>query len=210
MPDPGDHCVIGGSATPVNLPFDTSREVFAGVDEVGRGCLAGPVVAAAVILDRRRVIAGVRDSKTMSPAKRLSVSEEIKSKAKAWAIARAEVDEIDKLNILQASLLAMKRAIEKLPLAPAWIVVDGQFCPDVSMRKVALIRGDSLIREISAASIIAKVYRDREMITLAQAYPGYGFSSNKGYATKRHIDSLKKHGVTDIHRRSFSPVNKLL
>jgi len=195
---------------PVNLPFDPSREVFAGVDEVGRGCLAGPVVATAVILDRHRVVDGVEDSKIMSPAKRLSVSEEIKSKAKAWAIGRAEVREIDKLNILQASLLAMKRSIEQLPLVPAWVVVDGPYCPDVSMQKVAVIRGDSLIREISAASIVSKVYRDQEMIKLAELYPGYGFSDNKGYSTRRHIDSLKKYGVTDIHRRSFSPVKKLL
>ncbi len=194
----------------VNLPFDISREIFAGVDEVGRGPLAGPVVAAAVILDRENPVDGLKDSKKMSHNKRLTVAEEIKKKSRAWSIGRAEVDEIDKLNILQASLLAMKRAVETLALSPEWIVVDGQFCPDVSMRSVAVVKGDDLINEISAASIIAKVYRDLEMIKLDSVYPEYGFSSHKGYPTRSHIESLKKHGVTDVHRRSFSPVNKLI
>ncbi len=192
-----------------NLPFDISREVFAGVDEVGRGCLAGPVVAAAVILNRPNTICGLKDSKKMTAEKRTLVAEEIKEKARAWAIGRAEAQDIDVLNILQASLLAMKRAVENLPIIPSCIAVDGQFCPNVSMQKVAIVKGDNLIKEISAASIVAKVYRDQEMIRLAQRYPDYGFSNNKGYPTRQHLDSLKKYGVTDIHRRSFSPVNDL-
>jgi len=194
----------------IRLPFDISRVLFAGVDEVGRGPLAGPVVAAAVILDNCKPVEGLKDSKKMSHNKRLTVAEEIKQKSRAWAIGRAEVEEIDSLNILQASLLAMKRAVNALTLTPEWIVVDGQFCPDVSMRSVAVVRGDSLIDEISAASIIAKVSRDLEMIELDCIYPEYGFSSHKGYPTPSHIESLRKYGVTEIHRRSFSPVKRFI
>jgi ribonuclease HII len=184
--------------------------LLAGVDEVGRGPLAGPVVAAAVMLDSRKVITGLKDSKKLSHKKRQSMSDEIKAKAFAWALGRAEVEEIDELNILHASLLAMKRAIEALQEIPEMVAVDGQYTPDVSYKKIAIIKGDSLIPAISAASIIAKVSRDNEMINFEQVYPGYGFSSHKGYPTKQHIAALKQLGITKIHRRSFGPVAKYI
>lgn len=185
-------------------------ELLAGVDEVGRGPLAGPVVAAAVILDPLQPIIGLQDSKKISHKKRQSLAEEIKSKAFAWAFGRAEVAEIDELNILRASLLAMKRAVEALNKEPEMVVVDGQYTPDVEYKKLAIIKGDSLIPAISAASIIAKVQRDSEMISFDEIYPGYGFSSHKGYPTKQHIKALEKLGITKIHRRSFGPVSKYI
>lgn len=185
-------------------------ELLAGVDEVGRGPLAGPVVAAAVILDSNKSIVGLNDSKKLTNKKRALLSEEIKNKAKAWSLGRAEVEEIDEINILRASLLAMKRAIEGLEIKPEMVVVDGQYTPDVKYKSEAIIKGDGLIAEISAASIIAKVARDNEMIDFEQTYPGYGFSSHKGYPTKQHLESLEKLGISKIHRRSFSPVAKYL
>lgn len=185
-------------------------ELLAGVDEVGRGPLAGPVVAAAVILDPRQPIMGLQDSKKISHKKRQSLADEIKSKAFAWAFGRAEVAEIDELNILHASLLAMKRAVEALGKEPEMVVVDGQYTPDIDYKKLAIIKGDSLIPAISAASIIAKVQRDSEMIDFDKIYPGYGFSSHKGYPTKQHIKALEKLGITKIHRRSFRPVSKYI
>ena len=185
-------------------------DLVAGVDEVGRGPLAGPVVAAAVILDPSKPIDELRDSKKMSVKKRLLVSENIKLNSLAWAFGRAEADEIDKINILQASLLAMKRAVEKLKIRPEIVLVDGKYTPDINIKKKAIIKGDSLIPAISAASIIAKVERDNEMIKLEKIYPGYGFSSHKGYPTKQHIESLEKLGITDIHRLTFSPVSKYI
>ena len=185
-------------------------DLIAGVDEVGRGPLAGPVVAAAVILDPKKPIDGLCDSKKMSANRRLEMSDKIKSNSLAWSLGRAEAKEIDEINILQASLLAMKRAIEVLNIEPDIVLVDGNYTPSINFKKKAIVKGDSFISEISAASIIAKVERDNEMIALAKIYPGYGFSSHKGYPTKQHIESLKKLGITDIHRITFSPVSKFL
>ena len=185
-------------------------DLIAGVDEVGRGPLAGPVVAAAVILDPKKPIDGLCDSKKMSANRRLEMSDKIKSNSLAWSLGRAEVKEIDEINILQASLLAMKRAIELLNIEPDIVLVDGNYTPSINFKKKAIVKGDSFISEISAASIIAKVERDNEMIALDKIYPGYGFSSHKGYPTKQHIESLKKLGITDIHRVTFSPVSKYL
>ena len=185
-------------------------DLVAGVDEVGRGPLAGPVVAAAVILDPKKPIDGLCDSKKMSANRRLEMSDKIKSNSLAWSLGRAEAKEIDEINILQASLLAMKRAIEILNIEPDIVLVDGNYTPSINFKKKAIVKGDSFISEISAASIIAKVERDNEMIALDKIYPGYGFSSHKGYPTKQHIESLKKLGITDIHRVTFSPVSKYL
>ena len=185
-------------------------DLVAGVDEVGRGPLAGPVLAAAVILDPNNPIDNLCDSKKLTAKQRLFLSKNIKLYSLAWSIGRAEVGEIDKLNILQASLLAMKRAIDVLEVKPDIVLVDGQYTPDVDFKKIAIIKGDDFISEISAASIIAKVERDNEMIALDKIYPGYGFSSNKGYPTKQHLESLEKLGITDIHRCSFSPVSKYI
>ncbi len=189
--------------------IDDSK-LIAGVDEVGRGPLAGPVVAAAVILDKNKQINGLVDSKKLSHNKRVMLAEEIKIKAIDWSLGMAEVDEIDQINIFHASLLAMKRAIETLTVKPEQVLVDGKFIPDVIYKSTAIVKGDSLVPAISAASIIAKVARDMEMMELEDAYPGYGFSSHKGYPTKQHIASLEKLGVTDIHRRSFAPVARLV
>ena len=185
-------------------------DLVAGVDEVGRGPLAGPVVAAAVILDPKKPIDGLCDSKKMSANRRLEMSDKIKSNSLAWSLGRAEAKEIDEINILQASLLAMKRAIEVLNIEPDIVLIDGNYTPSINFKKKAIVKGDSFISEISAASIIAKVERDNEMIALDKIYPGYGFSSHKGYPTKQHIESLKKLGITDIHRVTFSPVSKYL
>ena len=184
--------------------------LIAGVDEVGRGPLAGPVVAAAVILDNTKPINGLKDSKKLTHKKRIELSNEIKLKAIDWSIGRAEVDEIDHLNILQASLLAMKRAIESLSIKPEQVFIDGKFTPDTQYKSQAIIKGDSLVPAISAASIVAKVARDLEMIEFEETYPGYGFSSHKGYPTKQHIESLEKLGITKIHRRSFAPVARFI
>ncbi|MBL1142356.1 MAG: ribonuclease HII [Proteobacteria bacterium] len=194
----------------LDLSFLNNVELLAGVDEVGRGPLAGPVVAAAVILDPEKIIPGLNDSKKITQKKRERMSDDIKSNVLAWSLGRAEVEEIDEINILKASLLAMKRAIEALSIAPKLVAVDGQYTPDVAFEKIAIIKGDSLVPAISAASIIAKVARDNEMIGFEEKYPGYGFSSHKGYPTKQHIASLEKLGITEIHRRSFAPVAKYL
>jgi len=185
-------------------------EIMAGVDEVGRGPLAGPVIAAAVILNPENPIQGLMDSKKISEKKRNILAKEIREKALAWAIGRAEHDEIDSINILQASLLAMKRAVESLSIKPELVLVDGLHCPDISQNVKAIIKGDSKIPAISAASIIAKVARDSEMVALDSQYPGYGFSRHKGYPTKMHVDALKELGVSSIHRKSFAPVKQLL
>lgn len=176
--------------------------MIAGVDEVGRGPLAGPVIAAAVILDVP--IAGIKDSKCLSPKQREHLSEEIKTHALAYAIGRAEVNEIDTLNIHHASLLAMQRAIEALPKQPHEVWVDGLYVPKVTMLCHALVKGDSLMYQISAASILAKVYRDAEMLEMDTIYPGYGFAAHKGYATAKHISALKSLGRCPIHRLSFT------
>ena len=184
--------------------------MMAGVDEVGRGPLAGPVIAAAVILDPENPIQGLMDSKKISEKKRILLAKEIREKALSWAIGRAENDEIDSINILQASLLAMKRAIESLSIMPELVLVDGIYRPVVDCKVEPIVKGDSKVAAISAASIIAKVARDNEMVALDDPYPGYGFSQHKGYPTKMHINALKELGVSSIHRKSFSPVKRLL
>lgn len=184
--------------------------LLAGLDEVGRGPLAGPVVAAAVILDPARPIAGLADSKALTEKRRAALSIEIREKALAWALGRAEVEEIDVLNILQASLLAMQRAVAALSIAPEYAVVDGNRLPKLPCPALAIIKGDQTVPAISAASIIAKVARDSEMILLDTHYPGYGLALHKGYPTKAHVLALDMLGVSAIHRRSFEPVRKLL
>jgi ribonuclease HII len=180
--------------------------LIAGVDEVGRGPLAGPVVAAAVILDPAKPIEGLADSKKLSAKRREYLYEVIKEKALAYSITEASVVEIDELNILQASLLAMKRAVLSLPILPDHVLVDGTFCPDIPMSCEAIIKGDSKIPAISAASIIAKVTRDHLMEKMAELYPGYGFEKHSGYPTVRHIKALQVIGVSNIHRKTFAPV----
>lgn len=182
----------------------------AGVDEVGRGPLAGAVVAAAVILDPNAPIQGLADSKKLSESKREALAEEIKDKALNWCVARAEVAEIDRLNILHASLLAMRRAVLGLTLTPDHVQVDGNRCPELPCSVEAIIKGDALVPAISAASILAKVVRDREMVELDKRYPGYGLAAHKGYPTAAHLAALQKYGPTEIHRRSFGPVKNLL
>ena len=184
--------------------------LLAGVDEVGRGPLAGPVVAAAVILDKEQPIAGLQDSKKISARKREIISIEIKKQARAWALGRAEVEEIDKINILQASLLAMQRAVKALSVVPDCVAVDGLHVPALDCETQAIVKGDSLVAEISAASILAKVERDAEMLEIDSLYPEYGFASHKGYPTKQHIESLKTYGLTPLHRRTFGPVARVL
>lgn len=185
-------------------------KLIAGVDEVGRGPLAGPVLAGAVILHPDRPIAGLADSKALSAKKREELFALIQERCLAWAIGRAEVHEIDQLNILQATLLAMQRAINALPTKPDHVQVDGNICPQITYSVEAIIGGDGLIPAISAASIIAKVSRDREMIEYAKIYPEYGFAEHKGYGTKQHLLALKQFGVTAIHRRSFAPIKNSL
>ena len=180
--------------------------LLAGVDEVGRGPLAGDVVAAAVILDPRNPIMGLDDSKKLTEKKRELLFDEIQAKAKSWCIARASVAEIDSLNILQASLLAMTRAVQGLAIEPEHVLVDGNKLPKWKYTAEAVVKGDSRVAAISAASILAKVTRDREMVSLDKVYPGYGFADHKGYPTKVHMDALERLGVTPIHRRSYAPV----
>lgn len=188
-----------------------SECLVCGVDEVGRGPLAGAVVAAAVILDPARPIDGLADSKKLSEKRREQLYVTIRENALAWALGRAEVEEIDRINILQASLLAMRRAVEGLPLAPRHALIDGNKVPDaLPCSARAIIGGDDSEPAIAAASILAKVTRDREMVELDAKYPGYGLAQHKGYPTKAHIEALGALGVTVIHRRSFAPVRRLL
>jgi ribonuclease HII len=182
----------------------------AGVDEVGRGPLAGPVVAAAVILDPERPIAGLQDSKQLSEKRREMLAVQIRERALAWSLGRAEVEEIDRINILQASLLAMQRAVAGLGLLPELVLVDGNRCPPVDCPVQAVVKGDSLVPAISAASIIAKVSRDQEMVALDGLYPGYGLAGHKGYPSKLHLEALQRLGVSPIHRRSYAPVRRVL
>ncbi|MBR9911002.1 MAG: ribonuclease HII [Gammaproteobacteria bacterium] len=187
-----------------------SGELGAGVDEVGRGPLAGDVVAAAVILDPDKPIAGLADSKKLSEKKREFLFEEIRTKAKSFCVARASVVEIDRLNILQASLLAMTRAVQGLEVEPQHVWVDGNKIPRWDYPAEAVVKGDSRVAAISAASILAKVTRDREMVAFDQQYPGYGFAGHKGYPTSVHLQALEQLGVSPIHRRSFGPVQAKL
>ncbi|MEE8265222.1 MAG: ribonuclease HII [Acidiferrobacterales bacterium] len=184
--------------------------LVAGVDEAGRGPLAGPVVAAAVILDAKRPIAGLADSKVLAPARRQVLAQAIKQRALCWAVGRAEVADIDRLNILQASLLAMRRAVETLDIVPDLVLIDGNRAPSLACRVKTVIKGDATVPSVQAASILAKVARDAEMFTLDKAFPGYGFSRHKGYPTATHLLALAIFGVSPVHRRSFGPVRRLL
>ena len=182
----------------------------AGVDEAGRGPLAGPVIAAAVILNPLKPIAGLADSKKMTHKQREVAFAAIRANALAWTVARATVAEIDELNILHASMLAMRRAVLKLPVVPQLVLVDGNRCPDLPYETRAIIKGDAKEQAISAASIVAKVLRDRLMCFLDKRYPQYGLAKHKGYPTAAHMDAIRQHGVNRIYRRSFSPVAELL
>lgn len=184
--------------------------LIAGVDEVGRGPLAGPVVTAAVILDPNHPIDGLADSKKLSEKRREALFPIIQQRALAWAIGRAEVEEIDQLNILHATLLAMRRAVLALPITPDKVLIDGNRCPDIPFPSEAIVGGDARVQAIAAASILAKVTRDREMVALDARYPGYGLAGHKGYPTRVHIAALNELGVTEIHRRSFAPVAKAM
>lgn len=189
----------------------SSESLICGVDEVGRGPLAGPVVAAAVILDPVRPIDGLDDSKKLTEKRREQLFEQIRARALAWSLGRAEVAEIDELNILWASMLAMRRAVEALSPCPQHALIDGNRIPEgLPCTAEAIVGGDGSEPAIAAASIVAKVSRDREMVELDARFPGYGLAGHKGYPTKRHIEGLQRLGVTEIHRRSFGPVRRLL
>ncbi|MDG6459074.1 ribonuclease HII [Glaesserella parasuis] len=191
--------------------FEYPKAKFiAGVDEVGRGPLVGAVVTAAVILDPNQPIEGLADSKKLSEKRRLALAEEIKAKALCWSLGRAEPDEIDQLNILHATMLAMQRAVAGLRIQPDFVLVDGNRIPTLPMPAQAVVKGDSFVAEISAASILAKVARDQEMDELDKQYPEYGFAQHKGYPTKLHFEKLESLGVTPYHRKSFAPVAQRL
>lgn len=187
-----------------------AEDLVAGVDEVGRGPLAGPVVAAAVILDPRAPIAGLCDSKQLKHGQRWRIARDVRERALAWSLGRADVGEIDVLNILQATMLAMRRAVLTLETSPWRVLVDGNRCPELSMGTQAIVGGDARIDAISAASILAKVARDEEMGELDRRYPKYGFARHKGYATAEHLRCLRRFGATPVHRRSFRPVEEVL
>jgi len=187
----------------------TGTWLVCGVDEAGRGPLAGPVFAAAVVLDERHPIMGLADSKKLSEKKREKLAAEIRLHALDWAIGRAEVAEIDRINILQASLLAMKRAVEGLTVLPHKALVDGLHCPALLMPAEAIVKGDASVAQISAASILAKTARDAEMLELHLVYPQYGFDRHKGYGTAEHLAALQRHGACPVHRLSFAPVKVL-
>jgi len=184
----------------------TDTHFVVGVDEVGRGPLAGPVVTAAVILDPNNPIEGLNDSKKLSEKRREELEPLIKKHALAWSLGRAEAEEIDEINILQATLLAMKRAVEGLDIEPTHALVDGNKAPNLACPVTTIIKGDQSEPAIAAASILAKVARDREMVVMDELYPGYGLAKHKGYPTKQHQEALLELGVTPIHRRSFKPV----
>jgi ribonuclease HII len=193
----------------ITLSFDV-RGLVAGVDEAGRGPLAGPVVAAAVILDDLNPIVGLADSKALTEKRRERLFDEIRAKALCCCIAEASVEEIDRLNILQATLLAMRRAVEGLRLPPAKVLVDGNRLPVLKVPGEAIVKGDAKVPAISAASILAKVHRDRLCLALDQAWPAYGFATHKGYPTPDHLAALREHGAAPVHRRSFGPVRQAL
>lgn len=184
--------------------------LLCGVDEVGRGPLVGAVVTAAVILNPQQPIAGLTDSKKLSEKRRTELSELIKQQALCWALGRAEPHEIDELNILHATMLAMRRAVAALSIRPEWVLVDGNRAPDFGIPASAVVKGDLLVPEISAASILAKVARDEEMQTLHLAHPHFGFAAHKGYPTAAHLAAIQQHGVLPQHRRSFKPVRQVL
>ena len=191
------------------LRWDISGLV-AGVDEAGRGPLAGPVVAAAVILDDLKPIKGLADSKKLSASRREKLFDEIRAKALCFSIASASVEEIDQLNILQATMLAMRRAVNGLRLKPNMVLVDGNRLPIIDIRAEAIVKGDSLVPAISAASILAKVHRDRWCMEVDLVYPQYGFAGHKGYGTAVHLAALKSHGACPEHRKTFKPVTEVL
>lgn len=194
-----------------SLPlFDYADEIVCGVDEAGRGPLAGPVFASAVILDPAKPIAGLRDSKKLSEVRRDELAIEIKSHALAWAIAQCSEAEIDTLNILQASMLAMRRAVEALSVQPTLALIDGNRCPVMTVRSEAIVKGDDKVAAISAASILAKTARDAALVVLHQQYPHYAFDQHKGYPTALHLERLRMHGVSPVHRKSYGPVRALL
>jgi ribonuclease HII len=192
-----------------DLPYSL-EEIICGVDEAGRGPLAGPVFAAAVILDRERPIDGLRDSKKLNEARRDELAPLIRQHAIAWAVAQASEAEIDRLNILQASLLAMKRAVYALSTVPTLALVDGNKCPVMRIQSIAIVDGDDKIESISAASILAKTARDAALVKLHKKYPQYGFDQHKGYGTALHLERLREHGACPVHRRSFAPVREIL
>jgi ribonuclease HII len=183
--------------------------LICGVDEAGRGPLAGPVFAACVVLREGDPIEGLADSKVLSPERREELALQIRDRAAAWAVASASVEEIDRINILRASLLAMRRAVEQLLIEPHEVLVDGLHCPTVRFPVRAIVDGDALVAEISAASILAKTARDALMVQLHDLYPEYGFASHKGYSTRQHLEALQRFGICPIHRRSFAPVRSL-
>lgn len=184
--------------------------LLCGVDEAGRGPLCGPVTAAAVILDPARPIAGLNDSKKLSAAKRDKLAVEIREKALAWCIAEASVEEIDRLNILHATMLAMQRAVASLAIQPDKVMVDGNRCQPISIPCEAVVKGDALVQEISAASILAKTARDALLLELDQRYPQYGLAGHKGYPTAAHLAALRTHGACEIYRKSFGPVRDII
>jgi ribonuclease HII len=192
------------------LVWDAPAGLIAGVDEAGRGPLAGPVVAAAVILDDLNPIKGLADSKKLTALKRYKLYDEIRAKALCCSIAEASVEEIDALNILQATMLAMRRAVEGLRLKPNKVLVDGNRLPVLDVLAEAIVKGDSKVQAISAASILAKVTRDRWCEQIDHEYPAYGFAKHKGYGTEAHMQALKTHGATPWHRKSFAPVAEVL
>lgn len=192
------------------MDFITASSLICGVDEAGRGPLAGPVYAAAVILDANNPIEGLADSKKLTEKTRERLAALIRERALSWSVARASVEEIDALNILQATLLAMRRAVEALALQPDEVLIDGKHCPRIVYPVRAVVRGDSTVAAISAASILAKTTRDAEMLRLHVQYPQYGLDRHKGYPTAAHLAALREHGVIGIYRRSFAPVRTLL
>ena len=199
------------SGTEIYPGSDSKGNVLvAGVDEVGRGPLIGSVVAAAVILPAEHDIVGLADSKKISEKRRNVLADEIREKAVSWSIAEATAAEIDDINILHASMLAMQRAIETLDITPDKVLVDGNRCPETSIACEAIVKGDGTVETISAASIIAKVYRDEQMLALDKSFPAYGFASHKGYPTRAHRDALMQLGALPEHRRSFAPVRQAL
>lgn len=193
-------------------PFEYPKgyQLIAGVDEVGRGPLVGDVVTAAVILDPNNPIEGLNDSKKLSEKKRLALFPEIKEKALAWSVGRCSPEEIDQFNILQATMVAMQRAIAGLSIQPDLALIDGNRVPELPMAGLAVVKGDLRVAEISAASIIAKVVRDAEMDELDKEYPEFGFAKHKGYPTKAHFEAIEQHGVIGEHRKSFKPVKRAL
>ncbi|WP_233801902.1 ribonuclease HII [Paraburkholderia sp. HP33-1] len=205
----GRSAAVARVAAQSGLNFESAEDIVCGVDEAGRGPLAGPVVAAAVIFDPAKpMIRGLDDSKALTASKREALYDKIVERALAYCIASATVEEIDSLNILHATMLAMKRAVEGLAVVPTLVKVDGNRCPTLSIRSEAVIGGDALVKSISAASILAKVTRDRMLVELHRVYPMYGFDAHAGYGTPQHLAALREHGPCEHHRRSFAPVRE--